>query len=66
MNEYERYRRALDGLDAPFAFVDLDAFRANAADLERRAAGGRSDSPRSPCACARCSSRSSRATAGAG
>jgi D-serine deaminase-like pyridoxal phosphate-dependent protein len=37
--EYERYRRALDGLDPPFAFVDLDAFRANAADLERRAAG---------------------------
>jgi D-serine deaminase-like pyridoxal phosphate-dependent protein len=39
MSDYERYRRALDGLDAPFAFVDLDAFRANAADLERRAAG---------------------------
>jgi D-serine deaminase-like pyridoxal phosphate-dependent protein len=39
MSDYERYRRALDGLDAPFAFVDLDAFRANAADLERRAGG---------------------------
>ena len=36
---YERYRRALEGLDPPFAFVDLDAFWANAADLERRAAG---------------------------
>src|SRR4051812_21999145 len=36
---YERYRSALDGLDPPFAFVDLDAFTANAADLERRAGG---------------------------
>ena len=39
MTDYERYRRALDGLDAPLAFVDLDALWANAADLERRAAG---------------------------
>src|SRR4051794_11004119 len=36
---HERYRRALEGLDPPFAFVDLDAFWANAADLERRAGG---------------------------
>ena len=36
---YERYRRALEGLDPPFAFVDLDAFWANADDLVRRAAG---------------------------
>ena len=36
---YERYGAALEGLDPPFAFVDLDAFWANAADLERRAAG---------------------------
>ncbi len=36
---YERYREALADLDPPFAFVDLDAFWANAADLERRAAG---------------------------
>jgi len=35
----ERYEAALGHLDAPFAFVDLDAFDANAADLERRAAG---------------------------
>jgi D-serine deaminase-like pyridoxal phosphate-dependent protein len=39
MTEYERYGQALAGLDPPFAFVDLDAFRANADDLERRAAG---------------------------
>jgi D-serine deaminase-like pyridoxal phosphate-dependent protein len=35
----ERYERALGDLDAPFAFIDLDAFWANAADLERRAGG---------------------------
>ena len=34
-----RYERALSGLDAPFAFVDLDTFWLNAADLERRAGG---------------------------
>ena len=39
MNALARYERALNGLDAPFAFVDLDAFWANAADLERRAGG---------------------------
>ncbi len=36
---YERLERASAGLRAPFALVDLDAFDANAADLERRAAG---------------------------
>jgi D-serine deaminase-like pyridoxal phosphate-dependent protein len=39
LSDYERYGRALAGLDPPLALVDLDAFWANAADLERRAAG---------------------------
>ena len=36
---YMRLERATAGLQAPFALVDLDALRANADDLERRAAG---------------------------
>jgi D-serine deaminase-like pyridoxal phosphate-dependent protein len=36
---YARLERATAELRAPFALVDLDAFDANAADLERRAAG---------------------------
>jgi D-serine deaminase-like pyridoxal phosphate-dependent protein len=36
---YARLERATAGLQAPFALVDLDAFWANAADMERRAAG---------------------------
>jgi D-serine deaminase-like pyridoxal phosphate-dependent protein len=39
MNLRERYDAATADLEAPFAIVDLDAFRANAADLLRRAAG---------------------------
>jgi D-serine deaminase-like pyridoxal phosphate-dependent protein len=35
----ERLDAATDGLEAPFAVVDLDAFWWNAADMERRAAG---------------------------
>jgi D-serine deaminase-like pyridoxal phosphate-dependent protein len=35
----ERLERATAELEAPFAAVDLDAFWANAADMERRAAG---------------------------
>lgn len=35
----ETYDAATAGLTPPFAAVDLDAFRANAADLARRAAG---------------------------
>jgi D-serine deaminase-like pyridoxal phosphate-dependent protein len=35
---YARLERATAGLEAPFALVDLDAMRANAEDLERRAA----------------------------
>ena len=35
----ETYDAATAGLQPPFAAVDLDAFRANAADLARRAAG---------------------------
>jgi D-serine deaminase-like pyridoxal phosphate-dependent protein len=35
----ERLERATGELQAPFALVDLDAFRRNAADMERRAAG---------------------------
>jgi D-serine deaminase-like pyridoxal phosphate-dependent protein len=37
--QLERLERATAGLEAPFAVVDLDAFWANAADMERRAAG---------------------------
>ena len=39
MTDHERYARALEGLDPPLAFVDLDAFWSNGADLERRAGG---------------------------
>ena len=39
MDDLERLRTATEGLDAPFALVDLDAFRANAADMVRRADG---------------------------
>ncbi|MGO9490092.1 MAG: amino acid deaminase/aldolase [Solirubrobacteraceae bacterium] len=35
---YARLERATDGLQAPFALVDLDALQENAADMERRAA----------------------------
>jgi D-serine deaminase-like pyridoxal phosphate-dependent protein len=35
----QRLEAATEGLRAPFALVDLDAFDANAADMERRAAG---------------------------
>jgi D-serine deaminase-like pyridoxal phosphate-dependent protein len=37
--EYARLERATAGLAAPFALIDLDAFDANAADMERRARG---------------------------
>src|SRR3989475_7589388 len=36
---YARLERASAGLEAPFALIDLDAMWANAADMERRAAG---------------------------
>ncbi|MSO42474.1 MAG: amino acid deaminase/aldolase [Solirubrobacterales bacterium] len=36
---YERYERAFEDVQAPFAFVDLDAVWFNAADMLRRAAG---------------------------
>src|SRR3954454_13585564 len=36
---YERYEAAFEQRDAPFAFVDLDALWANAADMLRRAGG---------------------------
>src|SRR3712207_3764724 len=39
MDDLQRLRAATEHLDAPFALVDLDAFRANAADMVRRAAG---------------------------
>jgi D-serine deaminase-like pyridoxal phosphate-dependent protein len=38
-SEYARLEAALADVEPPFAVVDLDAFRANAADLARRAAG---------------------------
>jgi D-serine deaminase-like pyridoxal phosphate-dependent protein len=37
--EHARLEHATAALDAPFALIDLDALRANADDLERRAAG---------------------------
>ena len=39
VDDLERLRTATDGLDAPFALVDLAAFRANAEDMVRRASG---------------------------
>jgi D-serine deaminase-like pyridoxal phosphate-dependent protein len=38
-SRYQRLERATAGLQAPFALIDLDAMWANAADMERRAAG---------------------------
>ncbi len=38
VNNLERLERATAALDPPFAVVDLDAFWANAADMERRSA----------------------------
>lgn len=38
-DDYQRLERATAQLRAPFALVDLDAMWANAADMERRAAG---------------------------
>ena len=35
----ERYETAFAGIDAPFAFVDLDAMWSNSADMLRRSAG---------------------------
>jgi D-serine deaminase-like pyridoxal phosphate-dependent protein len=37
--DYERLERALAGIEAPFALVDMDAFWANGRDMLRRAAG---------------------------
>ena len=37
--QYQRYERIFASTEAPFAFVDLDAFWANGADLLRRAGG---------------------------
>ncbi|TDW24621.1 amino acid deaminase/aldolase [Kribbella kalugense] len=39
MGEFDRYARLTAGLDAPYAVIDLAAFRRNADDLVRRAAG---------------------------
>ncbi|WP_344237569.1 amino acid deaminase/aldolase [Kribbella hippodromi] len=39
MGDFDRYARLTAGLDAPYAVIDLAAFRRNAADLVRRAAG---------------------------
>ena len=36
---YERYEQVFSGVQAPFAFVDLDAVWSNAADMLRRAGG---------------------------
>ena len=55
-SEYERLERATEGIEAPFALVDLDAMWANSDDMLRRAAG-------KPI---RVASKSVRCTAGAG
>lgn len=39
MGDFDRYARLTADLDAPYAIVDLDAFRRNADDLVRRANG---------------------------
>jgi D-serine deaminase-like pyridoxal phosphate-dependent protein len=39
LRAYARYESAFDGVDAPFAFVDLDALAFNARELMRQAAG---------------------------
>jgi D-serine deaminase-like pyridoxal phosphate-dependent protein len=39
MGDFDRYARLTAGLDAPYAVIDLAAFRRNADDLVRRAAG---------------------------
>lgn len=38
-SDYERLERATEGIEAPFALVDLDAMWSNADDMLRRAAG---------------------------
>ena len=38
-SDYERLERATEGVEAPFALVDLDAMWANSDDMLRRAAG---------------------------
>jgi D-serine deaminase-like pyridoxal phosphate-dependent protein len=38
-DDYGRYEHATEGLEAPFALVDLDAMWSNADDMVRRAAG---------------------------
>jgi D-serine deaminase-like pyridoxal phosphate-dependent protein len=38
-DDYERLERATEGIEAPFALVDLDAMWSNADDMLRRAAG---------------------------
>jgi D-serine deaminase-like pyridoxal phosphate-dependent protein len=38
-NRLERYETAFAGIDAPFAFVDLDAMWSNSADMLRRSSG---------------------------
>ncbi|WP_432889554.1 amino acid deaminase/aldolase [Kribbella sp. CA-245084] len=39
MGDFDRYARLTAGLDAPYAVIDLDAFRRNADDLVSRAGG---------------------------
>ena len=39
LEAYERFETVFDGVQAPFAFLDLDAIWANAADMLRRSRG---------------------------
>ncbi len=39
LEDYERFETVFDGVQAPFAFLDLDALWANAADMLRRSRG---------------------------
>ncbi len=36
---YRRYEAAFEGIDAPFAFVDLDALRSNSTEMVAPRAG---------------------------
>ncbi len=62
----ERYETAFAGIDAPFAFVDLDAMRSNSADMLRRSAGKPIRVASKSLRCRPCCARSSTATAATG
>ncbi|BCI88387.1 hypothetical protein NIIDMKKI_35930 [Mycobacterium kansasii] len=60
----QRYEKAFAALDAPFAFIDLDAMWANAAQLLSSRVTSRSGWRRSPCGAGLYSAKSSIRTFG--